>query len=166
MTYSSDNPPTAMSRSAQEQFLRGVHVGVLHVSAGVGTLAVPVWYRYSPSIGVSVITHRASRKGTAISAAGRYGLVAQKEHGAYRYVSVEGPVVESRPCTFDGDLVPMASRYLGPAAGEVYAEVWRGGGLDDTYVFTMRPERWFAADLSEEFTALGIEPGALAEATR
>jgi hypothetical protein len=147
---------TSMSRADRQRFLADLHVGVLHVAAGAGTLAVPIWYDYSPDVGVSVITSLTSRKGTAIGATGRYGLVAQEEHGGYRYVSVEGPVVESRPCGYERDLMPMAVRYLGPSAGGVYAEAWRDGGLGDQQVITMRPEQWFAADFTEQFAALGV----------
>ena len=39
-----------MSRAEREEFLAGLHVGVLAVaSAGVaGPLTVPVWYTYEP----------------------------------------------------------------------------------------------------------------------
>ena len=39
-----------MSRQEREQFLVGVHVGVLSVASvdGGGPLSVPVWYAYQP----------------------------------------------------------------------------------------------------------------------
>jgi hypothetical protein len=39
-----------MTREEREQFLAGVHVGVLSVvsEGGGGPLAVPVWYSYQP----------------------------------------------------------------------------------------------------------------------
>jgi nitroimidazol reductase NimA-like FMN-containing flavoprotein (pyridoxamine 5'-phosphate oxidase superfamily) len=84
-----------MSAEEREQFLAGLHVGVLSVAAGDdrGPLAVPVWYDYRAGGQVSVITGRGTRKGRAIRAAGRMSLCAQDESPPYRYVSVEGPVV-------------------------------------------------------------------------
>jgi uncharacterized protein len=146
------------SRAERERFLADVHVGILHVADAASTLGVPVWYQYTPTAGVSVITSNSSRKGRAIQRAARFGLVAQIEDVPYRYVSVDGPVVESRPCVFERDLVPMAVRYLGEEAGTRYAAAWRDAGIDDTYVSIMHPERWFAVDLVAEFAALGIGP--------
>ena len=88
----------AMSVAEREQFLAGVHVGVLSVDEGEGgrgsraPLAAPVWYDYEPGGLVSVITARGSRKGVALAAAGRMSLCAQDENPPYRYVTVEGPV--------------------------------------------------------------------------
>jgi nitroimidazol reductase NimA-like FMN-containing flavoprotein (pyridoxamine 5'-phosphate oxidase superfamily) len=48
----------SMTREEREQFLAGVHVGVLSVATADGgsPLAVPVWYTYQPGGPVSVIT--------------------------------------------------------------------------------------------------------------
>jgi hypothetical protein len=147
---------TTIDRTAREQYLADLHVGVLSVAldgAPGRTLAVPIWYDYSPDIGVSVITSRRSRKGVAIEAAGRFGLVAQTEDVPYRYVSVEGPVVQVRACELERDLLPMAVRYFGREVGERYAAGWAAGGGDD-HVFVMRPEQWYTADLEAAFAEL------------
>lgn len=148
---------TTFDRTAREQYLAELHVGVLTVAlsgadAG-GTIAAPVWYDYSPEVGISVPTSRTSRKGVAIEAAGRFGLVAQTEQLPYRYVSVEGPVVEVRPCELERDLLPMAIRYLGRDVGERYAEGWAAAGGDD-HIFVMRPEHWRGADLAPSLAEL------------
>lgn len=143
---------TVMSVEARQQFLADVHVGVLSVAtADVGaTLATPVWYRYDPEFGVSVIIDRGSAKAKAIDAAGRYSMVAQTEVVPYSYVGVEGPVIDSHPCTPD-ELRAMASRYLGELAGAVYAEhLW----LPENQTYVMRPERWSSADLTAPFEGL------------
>lgn len=149
MTYSPED----------ERFLADVHVGVLHVAAAAGTLATPIWYRYEPGQSVQVITSATSRKGRAIQASGRFGILAQVETVPYRYVSVEGPVIDVRPAEHVRDLVPMSVRYLGQADGEHYAQAWRDAAGDHTQVFTMRPERWSAADLTEEFASVGLPGG-------
>jgi len=65
-----------MTRQEREQFLAGVHVGVLSVASegGGGPLAVPVWYSYQPGGPVNVITGAGTRKAAAIRAAGRFSL--------------------------------------------------------------------------------------------
>ena len=84
-----------MSAAEREEFLAGVHVGVLSAAAGKEgrTLAVPVWYSYQPGGLLTVLTGRRSRKAVAIRAAGRFGLCVHDDRAPYRYVSVEGPVV-------------------------------------------------------------------------
>ena len=112
-----------MSAAEREQFLAGLHVGILSVAArgrgrGRGPITVPVWYDYQPGGQVSVITGRSSRKARAIRAAGRMSLCAQDEAPPYRYVSVEGPVVLEE-VEFDERLA-MARRYLGREGGDRY----------------------------------------------
>jgi Pyridoxamine 5'-phosphate oxidase len=143
----------AMSVAEREQFLAGLHVGVLSVAvkadreadgpAGRAPLAVPVWYDYQAGGQVSVITGRSSRKGLAIRAAGRMSLCAQDENPPYRYVTVEGPVVIE-------DLDPaerlaMARRYLGAEGGDQYVASNpdpAGGNM----MIRMRPEHWLSVD--------------------
>ena len=60
-----------MTREEREQFLAGVHVGVLSVASaeGGGPLAVPVWYSYQRGGTLDVITGDTTRKAAAIRAA-------------------------------------------------------------------------------------------------
>jgi nitroimidazol reductase NimA-like FMN-containing flavoprotein (pyridoxamine 5'-phosphate oxidase superfamily) len=55
----------AMSVAEREQFLAGLHVGVLSVVSGQARapLAVPVWYDYQPGGPVSVITAAGRARG-------------------------------------------------------------------------------------------------------
>jgi nitroimidazol reductase NimA-like FMN-containing flavoprotein (pyridoxamine 5'-phosphate oxidase superfamily) len=111
----------AMSAAEREDFLAGVHVGVLSTAVGTAgrTLAVPVWYNYRPGGLLTVLTGRRSRKAAAIRAAGRFGLCVQDDNPPYRYVSVEGPVV--REVELDlAERLAMARRYLGIAGGDRY----------------------------------------------
>ena len=134
-----------MTRREREAFLAEVHVGVLGIEQpGHPPLVAPVWYDFTPGRGVWLITSGNSLKGRLLAAAGRFSLCAQVEDPpAYRYVSVEGPVVETRPASLDGDRRPMAHRYFGPKLGDLYVE-----NSDDeaNLVFTMRPERWRTLD--------------------
>jgi nitroimidazol reductase NimA-like FMN-containing flavoprotein (pyridoxamine 5'-phosphate oxidase superfamily) len=135
----------AMSRSEREAFLADVHVGIVAIERpGAAPLAVPVWYDYDPQVGVWLVTEAESLKGRALRAAGRFALCAQSETPpAYRYVSVEGPIVETRPAELERDRRPMARRYLGEPLGDRYAEGMPGA---ENEVFVMRPERWRTVD--------------------
>lgn len=139
--------PTKMSQPEREEFLAGVHVGVLGVAAGDdrGPLIVPVWYSYRPGGLVSVSTGRDSRKARAVAAAGRASLCAQDESPPYKYVTVEGPAVIEEISREERR--EMARRYLGPAQGDAYIEADPGEGQ---IVIRMSPERWLSVDYGQE----------------
>lgn len=147
---------TAMSKAARERFLSGLHVGVMSVATATpgGTLAVPVWYDYSADRGVWVITGRTSAKGRALEATGRYSLAAQDEAIPYKYVSVEGPVIDVRPVDLETDLLPLSIRYLGHDLGTQYAQQWAATTTGDDRLYTMRPEHWASSDLTDTFRHL------------
>jgi PPOX class probable F420-dependent enzyme len=135
-----------MDAAAREEFLAGVHVGVLSAALGAPgrTLAVPVWYDYRPGGLVTVLTGRGSRKAQAIRAAGRFSLCTQDEHPPYRYVSVEGPVVsEEEPSA--AERLALARRYLGTAGGDAYVTDNPDPGRENM-AFRMRPEHWLSQD--------------------
>ena len=133
-----------MSAAEREEFLAGVHVGVLSAAAGKEgrTLAVPVWYSYQPGGLVTVLTGRRSRKAVAIRAAGRFGLCVHDDGLPYRYVSVEGPVVsEEEPDP--AERLALARRYLGTAGGDRYITA-NPDPERENVAFRMRPEHWLS----------------------
>jgi PPOX class probable F420-dependent enzyme len=136
-----------MTREEREQFLVGVHVGVLSVASvdGGGPLAVPVWYAYQPGATVNVITGGGTRKATAIRASGRFSLCTQDERPPYRYVTVEGPVTIEE--VGHDERLELARRYLGTEGGDAYVAANPAGGQ---VVFRMTPEHWSAVDFSKE----------------
>jgi PPOX class probable F420-dependent enzyme len=138
-----------MTRAEREQFLAGVHVGVLSVASvdGGGPLAVPVWYSYQPGGTVDVITGDSTRKAAAIRAAGRLSLCAQDEQPPYKYVTVEGPVVAVEEASHD-ERLNLARRYLGRDGGDAYVSAVPTGGQ---VVFRMTPERWLTVDYSKVY---------------
>ena len=82
-----------MTESERQDFLAGLHVGVLGIERPDGPpLVVPVWYSYEPGGDVEVLTSASSLKGRLAAAAGRASLCAQQEELPYKYVSVEGPI--------------------------------------------------------------------------
>ncbi len=135
-----------MNAAEREEFLAGVHVGVLSAAAGTPgqTLAVPVWYSYEPGGLLTVLTGRRSRKAAAIRAAGRFGLCVQDDSPPYRYVSAEGPVVSEEELD-PAERLAMARRYLGAAGGDRYVADNPDPGRENV-AFRMRPEHWLSQD--------------------
>ena len=135
--------PLTMSRAEREEFLAGVHVGVLSVASGdgEGPLTVPVWYSYQPGGTLNVSTGRSTRKARAIEAAGRFSLCAQDERPPYKYVTVEGPVVIEN--AGDAERLELARRYLGAEAGDAYMAANPGG---TQVMIRMTPEHWLSVD--------------------
>lgn len=132
-----------MTRDEREEFLRGVHVGVISIDVpGEAPLSAPIWYDYAPDIGVWVLTEPGSKKGVALERAGRFTIVAQTEELPYKYVSVSGPVREVRTAHKEADSRPMAHRYLGKEFGDSYTE----SSGNNSNVYVMQPDRWLTLD--------------------
>ena len=138
----------AMSEQERQQFLADVHVGVLSIERVDGPpLTVPIWYGYEPGGLVWIITGGESVKGKLLNAAQRFSLCAQTEEPpSYKYVSVEGPIVDVAPAELEADRRPLARRYFGPELGDAYlANAGEYGG----HKFSMRPTRWWSVDYSK-----------------
>ena len=140
-----------MTAGEREEFLAGVHVGVLAVAeAGGRALAVPLWYAYAPGGTVDVITGGESRKARCLRAAGRFSLCAQTETAPYRYVSVEGPVVAEDAPVSHAERRDMAYRYLGAEIGDLYLAATEADA-GASVVFRMSPQRWLTTDFAKQF---------------
>lgn len=133
-----------MNEEQQQQFLAEMHVGVVAIARdGRAPLAVPIWYGYQPGGDIKLLMSPDSLKARLLAEAGRFSLCAQSEKLPYKYVMVEGPVVETRPADVEADARPMAHRYLGPEMGDQYID---DGDDSDSIVVLMRPEVWYAVD--------------------
>jgi len=105
---------------------------------------VPLWYGFDSNIGVWILTNVESVKTRLMREAGRFALCVQDDTAlAYRHVSVQGPIVEERPCELERDLRPLAHRYLGIERGDAFVATREASGQ---LIFTMQPERWVTAD--------------------
>lgn len=135
----------AMTQEERETFLADLHVGVISIEqSDRPPLTVPIWYDYSPEVGLWVITGENSIKGQALQKAGRFSLVAQTETPpVYQYVSVEGRIIETRASDLEQDQRPMAHRYFGAELGDAYVAASPNEG---NLVFVMRPDRWRTVD--------------------
>ena len=134
---------TAMTKEEKQDFLAGLHVGVLSLSDNPkGPLTVPIWYDYEPGGELWFITGPKSLKGKLLKVGERLSLMAQSEEPPYKYVSIEGPVVSIDEAT-NNDLLAMAIRYLGKDGGEQYAKNSESGG---GVIVRVKPERWLSVD--------------------
>lgn len=137
----------ALTREQREQFLAEPHIAALAVDAGEGRapLALPIWYQYTPGGDIWIMTGRDSRKHDLIRAAGRFSLLVERIEPTIRYVSVEGPVVDTRPGTVE-DLREISARYLPAEKVDGYVE-FAAKNHGEQVILRMRPERWVTSDL-------------------
>ncbi|MYR44482.1 pyridoxamine 5'-phosphate oxidase family protein [Streptomyces sp. SID5910] len=139
----------ALSREEREQFLAEPHIAALAVDAegGRAPLTVPIWYQYEAGGDAWIMTGLDSRKNKLIQAAGRFSLLVDRLEPTIRYVSVEGPVVETAPGTIEL-LREMSARYLPAEKVDGYVDfAWKNHG--EQVVVRMRPERWVSSDLGQ-----------------
>jgi hypothetical protein len=136
-----------LSERDRELFLAEPHIAALSVSAeaGRGPLTVPIWYQYEPGGEAWVLTEAASWKARLIAAAGRFTLMVDRVTPTTRYVSVEGPVSRTVPCT-DELLLEITERYLPAAKVQAYLDL-ANTEFGEQIAIYMRPERWLSADL-------------------
>ncbi|WP_086565541.1 pyridoxamine 5'-phosphate oxidase family protein [Streptomyces africanus] len=139
----------ALTREEREQFLAEPHIAALAVDAGPGRapLTVPIWYQYEPGGDIWIMTGLDSRKNQLISAAGRFSLMVDQPEPTIRYVSVEGPVVDTAPATRD-QIRELSARYLPADKVDDYVE-FSLKNHGDLVVLRMRPQRWVSSDLGQ-----------------
>ncbi|MEV0222987.1 pyridoxamine 5'-phosphate oxidase family protein [Streptomyces sp. NPDC050704] len=137
----------ALTREEREQFLAEPHVAALAVDAGPGRapLTVPIWYQNESDGTVWIMTGVDTRKNRLISAAGRFSLMIDRLEPTIRYVSVEGPVVETFPATHE-HLREISARYLPADKVDGYVD-FASKEHGAQVIIRMRPEHWLSSDL-------------------
>ncbi|MFC5233309.1 pyridoxamine 5'-phosphate oxidase family protein [Pseudonocardia zijingensis] len=137
-----------MPEHERQEFLAEPHVAALSVAAGPerAPLVVPIWYAYEPGGDIWFHTSVGSRKAQLIDEAGRVSLMIDEAAARVRYVSVEGPVVHTRPGTAE-DVRAMTVRYMPPEQVESYLE-FALAEHGEQVVYHVRPQRWLSADLT------------------
>lgn len=146
--------PRPLSRAEREEFLAGLHVGVVSIGDGErGPLSRPVWYAYEPG-GVIIFCTRVETSKAALLAEGMNVSFLVQVEGEIgkgilpRYVSVTGPVVKLADADLDRDLRPIVHRYLGAEIGDGYLRSTRGDKATGEIVVHIRPERWHTRDFA------------------
>jgi hypothetical protein len=147
--------PRQMTEQERQQFLAEPRVGVLSVASDSDRppLTVPLWYGYQPGGNISFFTGtqgRKARKTGLIQKAGVLSLSVQREEFPYKYVTVEGTVVqEDRPPSAE-QMLAVAGRYLPEEAAQWFVEAELGRPSSELVLFTVRPDRWLTADFTDE----------------
>ena len=136
-----------MTEAEREAFLAQPRIALICIEQEASApLAVPIWYGYTPAVGIWIATTEASLKARRLDSAGRFTLVVHDEDRPHRYVSVEGPIVERRPLDAEGDVRPMAERYVPEADQEAYVEETK---RIPSLLYVMKPEVWRTMDQSK-----------------
>ena len=133
-----------MTRDEIDEFLAGVHVGVLSIQReGKGPLALPVWYDYQNG-DIVIMMSDSSVKAKLLRRHGRATFTVQQEALPYKYVMAEGPVTVSNESY---DVTAMATRYLGEELGAQYAAA--NPPSDDGALVRLTPERFLTVDYAK-----------------
>jgi nitroimidazol reductase NimA-like FMN-containing flavoprotein (pyridoxamine 5'-phosphate oxidase superfamily) len=138
--------PAPMTREERQEFLAGVHVGIVSVDdPGRGPLSVPVWYLYEAGGEIVLVTRPEARKARLLAAGARVSFCVQSEEMPPKYVTIQGRVSSATPADVERDLKPVVRKYLGAEVGDAYVDNTRPNGTDEIVV-RIRPERWFSRD--------------------
>jgi nitroimidazol reductase NimA-like FMN-containing flavoprotein (pyridoxamine 5'-phosphate oxidase superfamily) len=142
-----------MTDTERDAFLAEPHVAVLAIPRGNRPPHTsPVWYHYQPGGNVTFFTGtqgRKSRKAQLIEQAGVVSLCVQQETFPYKYVTVEGTIMQiDRPPTSEQALA-IVRRYLPQlqAQGFVAAELDHPTG--EFVLYSVRPDHWHSLDFSD-----------------
>jgi nitroimidazol reductase NimA-like FMN-containing flavoprotein (pyridoxamine 5'-phosphate oxidase superfamily) len=142
-----------MSIEDREAFLAEPHLGVIAIErSGRPPLSVPIWYAYEPGGELWIMIESDSPKERLLRKAQRFSLCVQSVTPPYKFVSVAGPVVSFRASDKERDERLMARRYLGEKMSDAYIALSKADPSNRPGVIvTMRPESWFASDMSQQF---------------
>jgi PPOX class probable F420-dependent enzyme len=139
-----------MTKQEREEFLAGMHIGVLAADGdGAAPVVTPIWYSYEPGGDVVVTTDGSSSKTDLLRRSGHATFCVQTEAAPYQYVVVEGAVTitDGVDTTWRRNL---ARRYLGDELGDMYYESTLEH--EETAV-TVRvtPQKWHTVDYNKQF---------------
>ncbi len=147
--------PGPMTEKERQEFLAQQHIGVVSVASDGDRPphSTPVWYAYEPGGKISFFTGtqgRRSRKARLVRKAGVLSLLVQQEEFPYRYVAVEGTVVqEDRPPSGE-QVLAVVRRYLPEEQAQGFVSSELEEPTQEFVLFTIRPDRWLSFDFSEE----------------
>jgi nitroimidazol reductase NimA-like FMN-containing flavoprotein (pyridoxamine 5'-phosphate oxidase superfamily) len=147
--------PRRLSEQERQEFLSEPHVGVVSVAREPGRppLTVPLWYGYRPGGNISFFTGtqgRKARKTSLIQKAGVLSFTVQHAEYPYKYVTVEGTVVQADQPPAAEQMLAIARRYLPEEVAQQFVAAELQGAGTELVLFTVRPDRWLTADFADE----------------
>tara|TARA_B110000014_G_C20118920_1_gene592022 strand:- start:441 stop:845 length:405 start_codon:yes stop_codon:yes gene_type:complete len=102
-------------------FLSEIHIAILSIARdNQSPHSTPVWYTYEPDDTIWFMASPGTKKSKLMSVGTQVSLVAQTEHDPYKYVSVEGHIIDISEGNVEQDLRPISRRYLGEKGGDEY----------------------------------------------
>lgn len=145
-------PLTAQERQA---FLAEPHIGVVSVASDDERppLSVPIWYGYQPGGNVTFFTGTMgwkARKSRLIEKASVLSLVVQRDEFPYKYVTVEGTVVQTDQPPSAEQVLAIVRRYLPEEQAQGFVKGELGNPNTTLILYTIRPDRWLSFDFSPD----------------
>lgn len=147
--------PRPLTENEREDFLAASHIAVLSVASvnDRPPLTIPVWYGYQPGGNLTFFTGsqgRKARKTGLIRKAGVVSLCTQREEPPYKYVTVEGTVVQiDRPPSAE-QLLPIVRRYMPEEHAQGFVATELAHPASELVLFTVRPDRWLSFDFGDD----------------
>ncbi len=142
----------AMTVTERESFLAEPRVAVLS-DGQRPPLTTPVFYNYEPGGNISFFTGtmgRTARKTRLIQRTGTLSLCVQHDEFPYKYVTVEGTVIQADQPPGAEQFLAIARRYMPEADAKGFVEAELANPGPGLIVFTIRPDRWLTADTTPE----------------
>lgn len=139
----------------REAFLAASHIGVLSVESDNDRppLTVPVWYGYEPGGDLSFFTGtqgRTARKSRLIEKAGVVSFCVQQEETPYKYVTIEGTVVQVNKPPSAEQMFAVVRRYLPEEQARAMVTAELEHPDSQLVLYTIRPDRWLTSDFSDD----------------
>jgi nitroimidazol reductase NimA-like FMN-containing flavoprotein (pyridoxamine 5'-phosphate oxidase superfamily) len=146
--------PAHLNERERQAFLAEPRVGVLSVTSDDGRppLTVPLWYSYQPGGMLSFFTGTGGRKAQKthlIQKAGVVSLCVQHGEFPYKYVTVEGTVVQTDQPPSAEHMLAVVRRYLPEEQAQGFVKTELAQPSSELVLFTIRPDRWLSADFSD-----------------
>jgi nitroimidazol reductase NimA-like FMN-containing flavoprotein (pyridoxamine 5'-phosphate oxidase superfamily) len=147
--------PRPLTVQERQEFLADLHVAVLSVASDSDRppLTIPVWYSYQPGGNLTFFTGsqgRKTRKTRLIQKAGVLSLSVQRDALPYKYVTVEGTVVQTDRPPAAEQLFAIVRRYMPEEMARGFVEAEIGRADSELVLYTIRPDRWLTFDFSED----------------
>ena len=146
--------PRPLTGQEREAFLAEPHVAVISLPADDGRppLAFPGWYAFLGGDRITHYTQRTeprSRKLRLLREGSVLSLCVQRADPPYRYVTVEGTVLDENGAPTAEQRLAIIGRYLAEGEARAYLDDEIASGVAVS-VFTIRADRWTGFDFAED----------------
>jgi uncharacterized protein len=145
--------PGPMTDRERDAFLAEPHVAVLAIPRKDGPPhTTPVWYHHQPGGNVTFFTGtqgRRSRKADLVEEAGVVSLCVQQEAFPYKYVTVEGTVVQTDRSPTAEQVLAIVRRYLPEEQAQGFVAAELGNPSGEFVLCSVRPDHWHSFDFSD-----------------